>query len=132
MLAMTTTETTPTVDPATAIEAYLAVWNETDDAARAARARDVFTDDARLVDPLIDATGPDAIAAAIGMLRTQMPDHTLTRTSTLDTHHDLTRFSWTVQAPDGTVAVAGVDVLAVDPTGRIRTSIAFFGDLPQP
>ena len=129
---MTTTDTNPTTNLAPAVEAYLDVWNEADDNARAERARQVFTDDARLVDPLIDATGPDAIAAAIGALRTQMPDHTLTCTSALDTHHDLVRFSWTVNAPDGTVAVAGLDILAIDPRARICSSIAFFGDLVDP
>lgn len=127
--AMTTTDATPATDLAATVEAYLDVWNEADDDARAERARRVFTDDAHLADPLIDATGPNAIAAAIGALRTQMPDHGLTRTSALDTHHDVVRFSWTVNAPDGTVAVAGLDILAVDPSGRIRSSIAFFGDL---
>src|SRR5687767_15157309 len=118
---MTTTEATNTVDLARAVEAYLEVWNSPDDATRADRARDVFTDDARLVDPLVDATGPDAIAAAIGELRTQMPGLSLVRTSGFDTHHDLTRFSWNAQGPDGTVAVTGLDLLAVTPDGRIQS-----------
>lgn len=130
MLPMTTTDTATTTDLDATVLAYLEVWNETDDAARTERARRVFADGARLADPLIDATGPDAIAAAIGALQAQMPGHTLARTSGLDSHHDLTRFSWTVNAPDGTVAVAGLDVLALDADGRIRSSIAFFGDLP--
>ena len=128
---MTTTEATPTADLTSAVEAYLQVWNEADDAARVDRARAVFTDDAQLIDPLIEATGPEAIAAAITELRTQMPGLTLVRTSGFDTHHDLTRFSWVAQAPDGTVAVAGLDVLTVAPDGRIQTSVAFFGDLPE-
>jgi hypothetical protein len=127
VLAMTTTEATATE---TAVAAYVDVWNETDDAARTDRARLVFTDDARLVDPLVDATGPDAIAGAIGALQAQMPGHTLSRTSALDAHHDLVRFSWTVAAPDGTVAVAGTDVLTFAADGRVRASVAFFGDLP--
>lgn len=33
--------------------------------------------------------------------------------------------------PDGTVAVAGLDLLTVTADGRIQSSIAFFGDLPE-
>ena len=131
MARMTTTEPTQATDLTAAIDAYLEVWNESDDAGRADRARQVFTDDARLVDPLIDATGPDAIAAAIGELRTQMPGLSLVRTSGLDTHHDLTRFTWAAQGTDGTVAVAGLDLLLLAPDGRISYSVAFFGDLPD-
>jgi len=61
---------------------------------------------ARLVDPLLDAKGPDGIAVAISELRNQMPGHSLTRTTTVDVHHDQARFAWTVNAPDGSVAVA--------------------------
>jgi hypothetical protein len=128
---MTTTEPTQATDIASAVEAYLRVWNEPDDATRADKARHVFTADARLADPLIDATGPEAIADAIGGLRTQMPGLSLVPTSGFDTHHDLTRFSWAAQGPDGTVAVAGLDLLTLTPAGQISSSIAFFGDLPE-
>ena len=54
--------TAPTIDGATVeatIDRYLVMFNEADDAARAAQAHDVWVDDGRLVDPLIDAIGPD-------------------------------------------------------------------------
>ena len=92
-------------------------------------ASDVFADDGRLVDPLIDAVGPEQIAAAIGGLRDQMPGHSLARTTAVDAHHDQARFGWTVNGPDGTVAVAGIDVVTFDPDGRIQTAIGFFGDV---
>lgn len=111
------------------IDAYLATWNEEDDAARAEQSRKVWADDGRLADPLLDATGPDAIAAAIGALRDQMPGHSLTLTTAIDVHHDVARFGWTVNAPDGTVAVAGIDVATVRADGRLQSAIGFFGDL---
>jgi hypothetical protein len=112
-----------------AIDRYVTMFNEPDDATRGDLAKDVFVDDGRLVDPLVDATGPAHIAAAIGVLRDQMPGHSLARTTAVDTHHDQARFGWAVGAPDGTVAVAGIDVVTLDADGRIQAAIGFFGDL---
>ena len=71
---------------------------------------------------------PGTIAAAIGTLRDQMPGHSLIRTTTTDVHHDYARFGWAVNAPDGSLAVAGIDVITfVD--SRIHTTLGFFGDL---
>jgi len=47
----------------------------------------------------------------------------------VDTHHTHARFGWTVNGPDGTVAVAGIDVVTFAPDGRIQTAIGFFGDV---
>ena len=110
------------------IDRYLTAWNEADPDLRCEQLRAIVTPDARLIDPLIEAVGPDAIAAAIGGLRDQMPGHSLTQTTATDVHHDYARFGWVVNAPDGSVAVAGIDVLTfVD--GRIHTALGFFGDL---
>jgi hypothetical protein len=116
------------IDIQDTIDRYLATWNEPDDAVRAELSRAVWAADGRLVDPLIDATGPEAIAAAIGQLRNQMPGHSIARTTVVDTHHDQARFGWTASAPDGTVAVVGGEVVTVGADGRIQTAIGFFGD----
>jgi hypothetical protein len=123
----TTNNTEPTSIEAT-IDRYLVMWNEPDDATRADQADALWADDGRLVDPLIEATGPARIAAAVGELRAQMPGHSLTRTTAVDAHHTHARFGWTVNGPDGTVAVAGIDIVTFDPEGRIQTAIGFFGD----
>jgi hypothetical protein len=119
---------TTLTDIETTIDQYLATWNEPDGTTRAAQSRAVWAGGGRLVDPLIDATGPDAIAAAIGELRAQMPGHSLRRTTVIDAHHDHARFGWTVNAPDGSVAVAGIDVVTFDGDGRLHTAVGFFGD----
>ena len=111
------------------IDRYVVMFNEADGDVRADLGGDVFVDDGRLVDPLVDATGPEQIAAAIGALRDQMPGHSLARTTAVDTHHDQARFGWTVNGPDGSVAVAGIDVVTFDADGRIQTAVGFFGDL---
>jgi hypothetical protein len=122
----TTNETTTTTE--STIDRYLVMFNEADGAIRTDLAREVFVDDGRLVDPLIDAAGPEQIAAAIGELRDQMPGHSLARTTVVDAHHDHARFGWTVNGPDGSVAVAGIDVVTFAPDGRIQSAIGFFGD----
>jgi hypothetical protein len=122
----------PTITPDTAqstIDRYVEMFNEPDDVARAELGKDVFADDGRLVDPLVDATGPVQIAAAIGALQAQMPGHSLARTTAVDTHHDQARFGWTVNGPDGSVAVAGIDVVSLDADGRIQQAAGFFGEL---
>ena len=103
------------------LDRYVVTFNEADGATRADLARAVFADDGRLVDPLIDAAGPEQIAAAIGELRDQMPGHSLARTTAVDAHHTHARFGWTVNGPDGTVAVAGIDVVTFAPDGRIQS-----------
>jgi hypothetical protein len=110
------------------IDHYLTTWNEPDAAVRREQARAIWADDGYLVDPLLEAVGPDAIAAAIGEVREQLPGHSLIRTTGIDVHHDHARFAWTVNAPDGTVAVAGIDVVTFA-DGRLQTAIGFFGDL---
>ncbi len=127
MGSMQTTEN-PTIIEAT-IDGYITMFNEADDATRGELAKDVFVDDGRLVDPLVDASGPAHIAAAIGVLRDQMPGHTLARTTVVDTHHDQARFGWAVGGPDGAVAVAGIDVVTFAADGRIQQAVGFFGDV---
>jgi hypothetical protein len=124
MQAMETTSQTEST-----ITHYLEMWNEADDEVRREQARAVWAVEGRLADPLIDAVGPDAIAAAIGDLRDQMPGHSLTRTTAVDAHHDHARFGWTVNGPDGAVAIAGIDVVTFSRDGRIQSAIGFFGEM---
>ena len=58
------------------------------------------------------------------------PAHTFRRTTGVDAHHTYARYGWELVAPDGTVAVAGTDVVTLDADGRIATIVGFFGDLP--
>lgn len=126
---MQTTQDTEVMYMEATIDRYVVMFNEPDDTARAELGSEVFADDGRLVDPLVDATGPVQIAAAIGALRAQMPGHSLTRTTAVDGHHDQARFGWAVNGPDGSVAVAGIDVVTFDADGRIRSAVGFFGDV---
>jgi hypothetical protein len=67
----------------------------------------------------------------VAAAQARFPGHRFRRLSGIDAHHDLLRFAWELAAPDGTVTVAGIDVGAVAPDGRLRAITGFFGDLPQ-
>ncbi len=58
------------------VERYLAVWNETDAAARRKRIDDLFAEDVRYVDPLAAVTGRDALDGLVGAVQQQFPGFT--------------------------------------------------------
>jgi hypothetical protein len=127
---MTTTDTTalPNEIGAT-IDRYFASWNETDAGRRRALCHEVWAADGRYTDPLLDAVGPDAISDGLGGLQAHLPGHTVARSTAIDSHHDRARFGWTVTAPDGSVAVAGIDVVVFAPDGALQSIVGFFGDI---
>ena len=55
------------------IQRYIAVWNETDTTARRRSVEQVWTPDARYIDPLVDAQGHDGIDATMHAVQTQFP-----------------------------------------------------------
>jgi hypothetical protein len=124
---MTTNTSTTTLE--STIDRYIDSWNETDADARYAICREVWADDGRYVDPLVDATGPRAIADALGGLQAQLPGHRVRRVTGIDAHHDQARFGWTISAPDGSVAFAGVDIVAAKDDGRLHMIAGFLGDV---
>ena len=68
----------------------------------------------------------------VAAVHRQFPDHRFSRQSGVDVHHDEVRFGWQLDAPDGSVTVAGLDVGCLDGEGRLSRMTGFFGDLPAP
>ncbi len=129
---MTNTETLPTptleaVQPV--IDRYIEAWNTTDDARRLELLETVFTDEAKFIDPFVEADGAQGVADFIGGMQAQFADHVLARTTVVDLHHDLARFGWVGTAPDGTVAFGGIDVVVLAEDGRFTAVAGFLGDL---
>jgi hypothetical protein len=112
------------------VDAYLAAWTEPDAARRAALIERVWAADGRLIDPPLAAEGHAGIAGMAAALQAQFPGHRFRRSSGVDAHHDQLRFAWELVDPDGAVALAGLDVGEVDPSGRLRRVVGFFGPLP--
>jgi hypothetical protein len=121
---------TSTLQPTSLAERYIAAWNETDPAARRRAVADVFAEDARYVDPLVEAEGRDAVAATIAAVQQQFPGCVFRLTGPVDGHHDQLRFSWELGPAGAEAPVAGSDVAVTDEDGRLRTVLGFLDRVP--
>jgi len=129
----TTTGTTPTTDPTDdlqrVLDLHLAAYCEPDTTGRAGLVAEAWSDTGALVDPPFEGTGHEAIAAMADGVLAHYPGHTFRRTTAIDAHHTFARYGWQLVAPDGSVAVAGTDVVELAGDGRIARIVGFFGDL---
>src|SRR5829696_2997975 len=109
---------TDTNDTATALETvvdtYLATWNETDAAKRAALIEQSLGADLWYRDPMLEADGLEAYDGMIAAVQGQMPGHVMRRTSPVDTHRDVARFNWALGVPGEAPTFAGVDIVKTD------------------
>jgi hypothetical protein len=122
--AMTTTDTTPNVDT-TVIDRYIAAWNEADAERRAALIDAALGADLWYRDPMLEADGREAFNAVLGAVQEQLPGHVLTRTSDVDAHHDVVRFSWALGVPGQPPTFAGIDVAKLDADGKLHRIVGF-------
>jgi hypothetical protein len=122
---------TTTDELATVIDTYFAIFNETDAARRADLIPQAWAEDCGYVDPLVQASGAEAINAMVGDLQGQFPGHAVTLNSGLDAHHNLVRFGWDLTDADGTLVMQGLDVAIVAEDGRLSRIGGFFGPLPE-
>jgi len=118
-------------DVTSTVDIYLSMLNETDPANRAGLVERAWAPGGRWVDPPIEAEGHAAISDMVAAVHTQFPGHVFRRVSGIDAHHDQLRFAWELVGPDGSVAVAGIDVGELAPDGRLRRITGFIGELPQ-
>jgi hypothetical protein len=117
-------------DITTTVDTYLAMWNESDPAGRAQLIEQAWAVDGAYVDPLLEASGYDALSAMVDAVHQQFPGFRFRRLSGVDIHHDHARFAWDLAGDDGSVAVAGIDVAELAADGRLQRITGFFGDLP--
>jgi SnoaL-like domain len=117
-------------DTTAIVDTYLAAWNETDRTKRIALIEEAWTIDGQLVDPPAAGEGHAGISELAAGLHAQFPGHQFRRSSGIDIHHGAFRFAWELVAPDGTVALAGLDVGEFADDGRLRRITGFFGELP--
>jgi hypothetical protein len=112
------------------VERYLAMWNQTDPAARRTLVDEACTPDVTYVDPLADVAGADALAGLIGAAQGQFPGLVFSPGGPADGHHDVARFRWHLGRPGDEPLVEGFDVVELAPDGRIRTVRGFLDKLP--
>lgn len=127
MTDTTTQNPTETATEVTAIvDAYVASWNEADAAKRTALVEQAWAPEARYVDPLLDLTGHQDLATLKPLLDQHYPGHRINRTSDVDAHHNVVRFSWDMTGPDGTMVANGIDVGILAEDGRLQGIAGFF------
>jgi hypothetical protein len=88
---------------------YIDAWNQTDPTARRAAMDELYTEDARYVDPLSVAEGKAAITATIGAVQ---------------------RFRWELGPAGEPAPIVGFDVAVTDNEGRIQTVFGFLDKVP--
>jgi hypothetical protein len=123
-----TTTATPQADSAgdtTVVDAYLATWNETDPAKRRELIDTSLGADLWYRDPLLEADGLDAYDAMIAGVQAQFPGLVMRRTSPLDGHRDLVRFTWELGEPGADPVFVGLDVAKYDGDGKLHRIIGF-------
>lgn len=124
---------TVTISSADLIAGYFNCWNTTDPLERLRAVERVWEPDARSVDPIADATGHDALTAMFAEFHDTYAGHTFRPSGGIDTHHSLVRWGWEMVAPDGAIALNGIDCALLAENGRISYLAGFFGiDLPAP
>ncbi len=118
----------------TALQAYLAIWNEGDDDARTRMAQELFTADAAYVDPVVAAVGAENIAQTVAAVRGQFPGWTFRQLGETDAHNTYARFRWAL-GPDATstpedAPIIGFDVASFTEDGRIEHVTGFLDRVP--
>jgi hypothetical protein len=108
------------------IDRYIATWNETDPDRRRALIAQTWTEDARYVDPVLEAEGPAGIDAMICGVLERFPGHRFRRTGDPDAHHDRVRFAWELAPEGGPAIVKGIDFAVVTAGQRLQNVTGFF------
>jgi SnoaL-like protein len=111
------------------VERYLAIWNETDAAARRQRIDEVLADGVRYTDPLADVCGRDAFDAVVVAVQAQFAGLVFTL-GPVDAHHGIARFTWELGPAGGESLVGGFDVAVTGEDGLIHSVLGFLDKVP--
>ena len=109
---------------------YIEMFNEADGARRRRALEQLYTHDARYVDPHQDLTGPEQIDEFIAATQARFPGYHFALGGPVDAHHDQARFNWNATAPGETEpSYVGFDVIVAD-DGRVRNVYGFMDNAP--
>jgi hypothetical protein len=112
------------------IDRYCEVWNEPSAGQRAELLAQVWAPDSTYTDPSVHTTTPDELLTHIENVRARRPGSRVLRTSAIDFHHGVARFSWHVVQTDGAALPEGLDIAEFSSDGkRIQRIVGFFGPL---
>lgn len=108
------------------LQAYLSAWTESSDAKRQELLQQSWADDGRYTDPISDILGRDAMMNVLTGFAQQHPGHAFVLASAIDQHHNLLRFSWRFEHPDGSTIFEGMDFAELADDGRLMRIVGFY------
>lgn len=109
------------------VDAYIAAWNEEDEAKRAELIAKCWSESGTYTDPLADVRGRDGLSELIKGFHQQMPGARIAVTTGIDQHHNEIRFGWALQ---GGQNIEGIDVGTLDGDGKLTRIVGFWGVNP--
>lgn len=109
---------------------YIDLWNETDPVTRRRGVDELWSADARYVDPMVDAQGREAIDQTIGAVQDQFPGFVFRLAGPVDAHHNQGRFTWELGPAGDEAPIVGFDVAVTDAEGRLQTVLGFLDKVP--
>ena len=114
--------------PAT-FDLMLGAWNESVPSKIRGLLEQALSPDVHFIDPSIDVIGIDGFEANVHEVHARLPGAVYSRTSSVDSHHSLYRYSWAIHQ-QGELVLPGFDVVETDTSGRVARVLGFFGPLP--
>jgi hypothetical protein len=70
--------------------------------------------------------GSNELAEYIGKVLKKYPGAQIARTSDVDTHHDMVRFTWRMVLADGQTLAEGIDFGELSSEGKLHRIVGFF------
>ena len=116
----------------TLVDRYIAIWNETDAAARRTLIARTYAEQASYLDPMLQADGRDGIDTMVAAVQDKYPGFKFARTSDVDSHHDRARFAWQLAPDNGPALVKGIDFATLTADGRLQSVTGFFTEMSAP
>lgn len=112
------------------LDRMLAAWNEADPGKVRTHLEAALSTSVEFIDPSVVTRGIDEFEANVHEVHGQIPGASYHRTSAVDSHHGLHRYSWEIRQ-NGDRLIEGFDVTEVDDDGRVVRVLGFFGPLPE-
>lgn len=114
------------------IDTYCASWSDQDAERRRELLLSAWSDGATYTDPTVHANGADELLVHIAGIQARHPGARIFRTSDVDIHHGVARFTWKFVMSDGSSFPEGLDIAFLDADqARITRIIGFFGPLAR-
>lgn len=120
----------PQISPDDLIDKYCYGWSASDPNEREAVLTSIWAEGAIYIDPRVHVTGVVELLNYIKCVQTKRPGSQVLRTSRVDVHHQIGRFTWHVQLSDGSTLPEGIDFVELSSDGqKIERVLGFFGPL---